>query len=298
MKDIQLHECAMLVSLNMSVWLGHRYDKKATKEVDVTHGASDAGRYNKLLVDKKYTDPIMKVASKARNYLYSCTIPWNDYGMRLLPSSAYFDFVEKMRSLSAEFETEVSAFINKYASGSVHAWASARLGSLYDKTEYPSVESIKNRYSFRLAFFPVPESSQFTQLFRKDPNTGEELESDLDDYLNLAMRASVDYAWNKMASIAQTLSSRFTDEDARFKHSLITSSLETIEHLKHMNLRDSLVYSGDLTYLERYLTGLDIDKLRTDKNYRAFAAIEAGKLYDDIMCHGEFLKGVEDDSDT
>ncbi len=57
-----ISDFAMLVSLNIRQWSGRKLDRAVTKEVDKSHGATDGGRYNKLLVDKAHLDPIAEVA--------------------------------------------------------------------------------------------------------------------------------------------------------------------------------------------------------------------------------------------
>ncbi len=73
---------AMLVTLSVSCWTGRVQDKKVSAEVEQTHGATDAGRYNKLLVDKAHMDPLVQFAGKVRQYHYKMTLPWLDNGAR------------------------------------------------------------------------------------------------------------------------------------------------------------------------------------------------------------------------
>lgn len=91
-----LQKNSLIVSLSVSQWTARRHDKEITKEVKNTHNASeDAGRYNKLLVAKEHTDPINKVAGKARTFHYENTLPWGDNNERLLPTKNYFKYVKK-----------------------------------------------------------------------------------------------------------------------------------------------------------------------------------------------------------
>lgn len=63
-----LAEKALLVTLNISQWSARKYDRKVTEEVNDTHQAKDAGRFNKLLIDKTHLDEIQKIVNEARHF--------------------------------------------------------------------------------------------------------------------------------------------------------------------------------------------------------------------------------------
>ena len=44
---------AILVALSISKWLARRFDGVATRVVNETHGAEDAGKFSKKLMAKK-----------------------------------------------------------------------------------------------------------------------------------------------------------------------------------------------------------------------------------------------------
>ena len=91
---------AMLATLRISTWAGYKFDKKATRKVNESHGASDkSGRYNKrLLPGAQIHEALINRAGSARAVFYANTLPWSDAGSRILPTANYFEFVKKMRS--------------------------------------------------------------------------------------------------------------------------------------------------------------------------------------------------------
>ena len=46
-----LNHKAMLMTLSISQWTARKHDKHASSEIEKSHGAKNAGRFNKLLVD-------------------------------------------------------------------------------------------------------------------------------------------------------------------------------------------------------------------------------------------------------
>ena len=58
---------AMIVSLSISQWSGRRLDREVTDEVNQQHNAaSDAGRYNKLLLPREALAGIVAIVSERR----------------------------------------------------------------------------------------------------------------------------------------------------------------------------------------------------------------------------------------
>jgi hypothetical protein len=83
------------------------------------------------------------------------TMPWSDSGLRLLPTAKYFDYQGAMTKLQGEFNRLVEAFLSAYdfEVAQVHA----KLGNLFVRDEYPTADSIRNKFSFSLSYIPVPE---------------------------------------------------------------------------------------------------------------------------------------------
>ena len=105
---------AMLARLCISQWTARKHDKSVSIEVEKAHAAHDAGRYNKLLVNKTLLDPISKLAGAVRTYHYSQTLPWNDGGDRLLPSSLFMGYTAEIRKYKSEYQALVRSLVAAY----------------------------------------------------------------------------------------------------------------------------------------------------------------------------------------
>lgn len=143
----------MLVTLSVSQWTARKHDAAASKEVATNHQAGNAGRFNKLLIDTNYLQPIAKMTSALREYHYTHTLPWTDDGRRLLPSKLYFEYTKAMRDMKAQFDTKVVDFIKAYPT--IIAAERKRLGTLYNPEDYPPDVAAK----FSVAIYPEPVPS-------------------------------------------------------------------------------------------------------------------------------------------
>lgn len=90
-----LSQKAVLAGLTIHCWTARRMDRKITNEVHENHNAaSDAGRYNKLLVSKEALAEVEKAKSQLRTEHMKMTQPWFDEGARILPTALYATYAK------------------------------------------------------------------------------------------------------------------------------------------------------------------------------------------------------------
>ena len=155
---------AMLVQLNVSTWTARKLDKSVSKKVARDNGASDrAGNYNKnLLAGCTELDDLKKFVGNARNIHYAMTLPWSDMGLRLIPTSLYFEYHAEMTRLEQEFWRLYTAFETAYQWRIANAMQQAQeLGAMFDHDDYPSVETLSRKFGWTLSTQPLPDAGDF-----------------------------------------------------------------------------------------------------------------------------------------
>lgn len=227
-----LQNNSLIVSLSVSMWTARRLDKTITNEVHTTHNASDdAGRYNKLLVSKQHTEPISKVANKARTFHYENTLAWGDNNERLLPAANYFEYVSKMNSLKDEFEQAVAAFLRNY--DNVINEARVRLNGMFRQSDYPTRYEIESKFNYRTTFMPVPDTD-----FRLSLNDAEveKLKAELGLEISNRLSAAVKGIWERIADQLKRMKERLADSDNVFRDSLFENLNELLILLPKLNV--------------------------------------------------------------
>lgn len=154
---MSLHESTTLVFLHVSQWGARRHDKAASLQVAQANDAGDAGRFNKLLIDKAHLAEIGKAVSAMRTTHYDLTLPWQDDGARLLPNALFMKYAEAMRVRCSVFDEAVRDFVTKYPE--LVNQARKRLGKLYRPEDYPI--EIASRFQSRTEFAPMPNVDDF-----------------------------------------------------------------------------------------------------------------------------------------
>lgn len=266
-----LQDSAMLVSLTISQWTARKHDKSVSNEVDVKHGAKDAGRYNKLLIRKESLEPMDKIASAARTYLYKVTFPWGDNGDRLLPAALFLDFSSSMQCFRNEFESKVNAFVAEYPA--LVQEARVRLGTLYEPADYPV--DVRDKFSFNPPnVTPVPSANDF----RVNLSAGyvDAIKADITARMEERQKSTVKECWTRVRMVVSKITERLGNEKSPIYDSLISNARELIDILPALNLTNDPELNRIAAELQAIL--VPVDRLRNDKRLRADTARKADAI--------------------
>ena len=286
MNRYNIDSCALLVEFNASVWTARKLDKSATDEVVISKraGAKDAARVNKhLLAGRNELDVIQKHVGAVRTFVYENTLPWSDTGIRLLPTSKFMDFNDRMGKLEEEFVELVNDFVQVYPS-LITAQAMA-LGDMFDRSEYPSAGEMAHKFSFRLNFMPVPKAGDFRVDVGNEAQ--EELQKKLaklaDERIELAMKD----ARERLKSHLERMMERLKVEEingkvskSRIHDSLVEGGLELCDVLKALNLTNDPVLEKARATLENVLRTVDVDDLRKHDSARVEVRTQVAEIMD------------------
>ena len=159
--EISIGSSAMLVELSISSWTARKLDKKVSAEVDVAKNTKvSAVNVNKnLMAGTGVLDKIIKYAASVRAWHIAQTLPWSDNGSRLLPMSNFMRYKEQLNVMEGNFNALVDKFVDSYPE--LISAAAFQLGDLFDRNEYPDVNTLKQRFKFSYSFFPVPTAGDF-----------------------------------------------------------------------------------------------------------------------------------------
>lgn len=286
---------AVLVDLEISIYSGRKQDKRTQAEVTQSKGAASkraASVYKSLFAECSELDAINKFQARVRAEHYRLTQPWNDYGARLLPTSLLPDYKKTMNRLEEEFYLLVERFLDKY--DTLVASAAFQLGTLFDRTEYPSRNQVANKFRMSLSFAPLPTAGDF----RLDIEA--EVQQDLIEQYEKRAAAQVTAAtqdsWTRLYKALTRLSDRLVVEDDGkkriFHDTIVSGALELCELLTHMNVLKDPALEKARRKLEEVLSGVTPKELREEDGTR----LETKRRVDEIL--GAFDWGVEEDADA
>jgi len=288
MSDIGIHTSAMLVELSISNWTGVKIDRRASQEVDEAKGTKTAANtvHKKLFAGTQLLDDIVKFSARVRATHNESTLPWTDNGVRLLPSSAFMEYKSAMSDLETEWQGYVDGFLENYVN--LKTEAAYNLGASYDASDYPDVEDIKSRFSFKLVFSPVPTSGDFRIDVEEQAKVElqKQYEADAQEKTSRAMQT----AWDRLHKHLENMSDKLADKNTKgdkkvFRDSLLDNAVSLVDSLKHLNINNDPKLEEARKALELALT--DVDDAQDLRDFRP-ARIQVKQGVDDILSKFDF----------
>jgi len=251
---------AVLTSLKISVWTGRKKDKTATGQVEASFSTEkQVGNYTKkLLPQAKELDEVEAVGREARKFLEKNSLPWLSDGSRILSAMSYMETATELRNRKRNFESKVSAFLSNYET--LRESSRVKLGSLFNSSDYPTVEALRGKFSFDVSFLPIPEVSDFRV---------EILDSEKEEFLSSMKRVetdSINYCYEKLREVVEKAAETLRKPDARFQASLLENIVSICGVLPKLNVYEDSTLEATRREVEAIVSGLSVEDLRDKKD--------------------------------
>lgn len=279
-----LSERAMMVNLSISQWSAAKSDRKVNKEVSLAHGSDEnMGNYRKALIAKDAIQTVTKLTGAIRQEHYRLTLPWRDSGDRVLSSTGYFAYSEKMRDFQRQWEIAVDNFCANYAGFVLDA--KVKLNGLFNPADYPDENVIRAKFSFKLEVNPLPSADDFRV------NLGAEEVSKLQQQIQQNAQSQIDRAigevWTRLQDVVSKMSERLraytVTADGKvqnpFRDSLVTNITDLLEILPSLNLTQDPSIDRFAAEIRESLTQYNPEQLREND----FARADIAKRADEIL---------------
>jgi len=270
---MSISSSAVLAELNISIWTANKLDKGATDSMLASNSASSGSAQvrKNLMAGSNKRKRIADYGARARLYHNQTTLPWSDKGSRLLPTSLFMEYKQNMNSIERNMNAMIQDFFTSY--DDLVLDAKLHLGSLFNASDYPSIDSLGDKFAFKLVFSPLPESNDFRldipQIEMQE--LSEKYENAFNDRLNDAMREN----WDKLHKTLTHLSDKLTEteEDSeskkRYHDSLITNATELCGLLTHLNITKDPKLEEARKSLELTMLGVDIEDIKEHADVRS-----------------------------
>ena len=256
---------AVLVELNISVWPANKVDREMTETVNANASAvRDASQTRKnLFAGTTLRKDIEKLAARIRLYHNQHTLPWADKGQRLLPTKLFMEYKQTMNNYEAQFNQMCNNFF--YAYPQLVSEAQVHLGTMYRADDYPDLTNVREKFGFRMAIDPIPESGDFRlDISAQDLDEMKaQYEAKFDERLAEAMRTP----WERLHTVLTAMSEKLKDDEGtdskkRYHDSLVTNAVDLCELLDKMNITNDPKLEDARKQLEQTMLGADIETIK------------------------------------
>jgi hypothetical protein len=260
----------MMVELNISCWTARKLDKKVSEEVDSAKNTKvKAGNYHKhLLAGNPHLDAVVKYAAKVRLWNTQQTIPWSDSGSRIVTMENLFNggYKRQLDDHKIEFDRLAANFISVYPT--LISAAAFQLGDLFDRDEYPEVDTLEKKFKFNYSLIPIPTAGDFRIEIGEQAKAElvAQYEAAFNERLNNAMRDVWDRLYDCLSHMSERLASDDEGKRKVFHGTLLTNAQELITLLSRLNVTNDPKLEQARRDLQAALVNTDISSLK-DSDY-------------------------------
>lgn len=270
---MSISDRAVLVQLNISSWGTERLDKSQTERINVLNNAdAKAGKVHKdLMCGTTLAKDIDLHVGRSRLWNNQNTMPWQDRGARLLPTSLFLPYKGEMNGRETTFKTMVNRFVPNYAA----AKQTARnyLGSMYREEDYPDVNDIASKYKWTLSVSPIPSSGHFC--LDVPAEDLDNVRKSCDDFVEQKVAEAMRKPWEDLHNMLTGMSGKLQEVDElngtpkRFHETFVTNALDLCKLLNHMNITNDPQLDKARQQLELVLVGTDVDDIKENEFVRS-----------------------------
>lgn len=289
--SISIATAAMLVEFSVSQWSETKKDRALAEEIAASKGIDPkyVNATKQLLGKCPELAAISQFVNKVRNdYHYKMTLPFYDSGIRLIPTSMYFDYVKAMSQYQKDFADLVERFVQVYVLRI--ASCRAEMGSLFDERLYPEPSKVRSRFSFNFNFSPVPEAGDFRVDIAEDQRR--EVASQYRGFYQSQIQKAMGHLWNELYESLQFLSSQldFTGKDKAKKlyDSRFSDMGRMIKMLESVNVSKDPKLSRLTLQLRQTFDGVNVEALRNNETVR----VETKRAVDSALAGMPSLGGL------
>ena len=296
----KLSSAAMLVEFGVSCWGTVKKDKAATNAIaNGTGAAKGSVEGRKDIMSNEKLKAIRKHGANVRNQIhYKLTLPWSDLGLRLLPTSRQFEYVQKMSGAEQEHDTLVEDFLLSYDFDVSQGQANANaqdLASLWCAEDYPPVDVLRGKFKWRCIMSPLAESGDFRLDIAAEAQ--EVIKQKYETHHNEFVQGAMGDLWKRVHDNLTTLLSNLALKDGEFdakgnqvfgkmNEGVFQTSLDMIGMLRDYNLTGDTQMMATADRLENMLYGMNTDVIKSSETLRIDKAAEVKDIIDNLPSLG------------
>ena len=250
--------------LGTSKTLSADQKNQADEAFDADSASISAG---KRLIDVKHDawKALTSIKSQATKYWKENSLPYPETGLRLIRQNRIEDFNSTFEDFREQLEAGVRMFDDQFAE--IKEAARARLGSLFDASDYPS--SIEDEFQIQWDF---PSVDPPDYLRRLNPEVYAEqsrrVAQRFDEAVELAESAFVE----ELDQLVNHLASRLAgDDDGKpkiFRDSAVTNMSEFFTRFRELNIRSNDQLDVLVQRCESLMQGVQPQSLRDNDTLR------------------------------
>jgi hypothetical protein len=292
-----IHGRALLASLHISTWIAKKFDRQATAKVHAIYNAQEgSARVNKdLLPGAAVYAQLIQRFGAIRIEHKRRTLAWGDAkdGWRLLTTAAFADYTDWLRKETAAVDALADAFCIEYPR--LIPIAKRALNGLFNEADYPSPERIRDLFSIKVDYAPVPAVGDVRVDLAADQIAA--IEASITDRVQASVNVAMRDAWTRLHTVAARMAERLSTPDGVFRDTLVANAIDVCDSLKRLNVTNDADLETMRARIEVELTRHSPQALRDDTDLRQETAGKAQAIVDAMAGFFTDTHTGDDDAD-
>lgn len=223
-------------------------------------------RVSKTLLDSVELQTIKTLDGEVRRYLYDNCLPFES-GIQLVPLPQIENVDQKLREYTQKRLELVEAFVGAYPG--LCEQAAARLRTLYNPNDYPSVDIVRSHFTFtwRYVSFGVPGQLKeiSARIFEDEREKAARMMSEASSEIQQVLRAA-------MGEMVAHLRDRLTDladgKPQRIRESTVQKLRNFLDTFDFRNVTDDAELKEQVEKARQLLGGVSTDAIRNTAELR------------------------------
>lgn len=291
-----LSERAVLLHLSIGGWSAKTADEDAKTLIVSNYHVADASRVEakKSLVNPKILKGVSNAAQRPRVWFNEHSVPWLDRGIRLIGAKHLDTVTAKLREFRAEWKKEVDA-LEAILPAELEA-GKKELGGLGKDEDYPGLAEVMAKFSFEFDVMPVPDQRDIRVELSAEGL--KETEESVSRMVALSSKNVVVETNTRVVDALTKLVTKLTEKGKKegkewstFKKATIQNCAELVPIIRELNILDDPSVEKLACDLERIITPVSPEKVRSDPDYRTEVVANVQSILD-VMEQGGYGKAA------
>lgn len=218
---------------------------------------------------------VTAVRSRLQNYWKGISLPYPEYGIRLIRRHQVEEFADRMRQFQAELDDAVATLNSHY--GELQATAQQKLGHLYSPRDYP--ELLTGLFQFEFDF-PSVEPPNYLQYLNPELYQQEcdRVQRRFDEAVQLAEEAFVGELAKLVSHLTERLSGQVDGKAKIFRNSAVENLSEFFNRFRQLNVRSNEQLDSLVEDAQRVIQGVAPQELRDNAGLRQHVATKFSRV--------------------
>ncbi len=255
-------ENALLTTLRKSEWTGKKKASELDAKIATDNNAvrGKATKTDKLLISKD--EPLWQAVKAAGRKVHTAweqwSCPWQDGGTRMIASTRFMEYSQRIEQAIQTFNTAVDAFLADY--DAMIPRQAERLGNLFDPADYPTRDEMAGKFAVSVDYLPVPTGDDFRCQLADDQL--DEVRASTQRMVESAMARAAKDPIKRLHKALSTMVATLAKSDKIFRDSLITNVRELAAMIPALNIANDPKLDELTDEIQQELASIDPSELR------------------------------------